>query len=260
MLTNLSIKTLYAPALAEGEGVGTAYEYFAKRLVLAPWLRRLPHQPRSLLVAGLPQKYGASLDFLLLAAELGAAVTVVDERPSALQKLRSALAAWQADGWLPGVAPKLEPVPSLTQLDGVEATFDLAISSEVLQRLTAAARAQYVQQLQQAAPALALFAPNADNPAHTNLSGLDGLHLAEMQALFPAATAVTGYIDMPPFPPGIVRDDAQREQASNGRLEAVAMWGLGYYARLERFLPRSIRRRHSHIVYALVLRATSPGL
>ncbi|MCZ7673581.1 MAG: hypothetical protein M5U34_43920 [Chloroflexi bacterium] len=29
------------------------------------------------------------------------------------------------------------------------------------------------------------------------------------------------------------------------------MWGLGYYARLEHFLPTNIRRQQSHIVYAL---------
>src|SRR5690606_30513282 len=78
-----SIKALYALALAEDEGVGTAYEYFAKRLVLRPWLRQQP-PVRRLLVAGLPEKYGASLDHLLLAEELGATAVVVDDRPPAL--------------------------------------------------------------------------------------------------------------------------------------------------------------------------------
>ena len=30
------------------------------------------------------------------------------------------------------------------------------------------------------------------------------------------------------------------------------MWGLAYYVRLERFLPNGLRRRQSHIVYALL--------
>jgi hypothetical protein len=30
------------------------------------------------------------------------------------------------------------------------------------------------------------------------------------------------------------------------------MWGLGYYARLEHFLPTAVRRKQSHIVYALI--------
>ncbi|HEX6383064.1 MAG TPA: hypothetical protein VF177_00200, partial [Anaerolineae bacterium] len=94
-----SIKSLYTLALAEGEGVGTAYEYYAKRLVLSPWLRQV-RRPQRVLVAGLPQKYGASLDFLLLAAEVGAAVVVIDERPPAVAKFQRALAAAQAQGWL----------------------------------------------------------------------------------------------------------------------------------------------------------------
>ena len=66
-----SIKSLYPLALAEGEGVGTAYEYFAKRLHLARWLKGTK-PPQHILIAGLPEKYGASLDFMLLASEVEA--------------------------------------------------------------------------------------------------------------------------------------------------------------------------------------------
>jgi hypothetical protein len=75
--------------------------------------------------------------------------------------------------------------------------------------------------------------------------------LWDLQALFDAPLARAGYIDMPPFPPGITRSDDQREQATSGRLEAFAMWGLQQYARGERLLPRALRQRQSHIVYAL---------
>jgi hypothetical protein len=87
--------------------------------------------------------------------------------------------------------------------------------------------------------------------AHTNISGLAGVTLTEMQALV-GSEAKTGYIDMPPFPPGITRTEDQREQATSGTFEAIAMWGLGYYARLEHFLPTAVRRSQSHIVYALI--------
>lgn len=251
MLSDISIKSLYAPALAEGEGVGTAYEYYAKRLVLSRWLA---FRPQTMLVAGLPQKYGSSLDFLLLAAEMGAAVTVVDERPFALQKMEQSLAAWQAAGWLPSFRAQSVAVTALPALENVADSFDLAIASEVLQRLARDEQRAYVARLTQLAPAVALFAPNADNPAHTDLSGLSGLTLAELRALLPPG-AETGYIDMPPFPPGVVRSEEQRAQAGSGRLEALAMWGLAYYARLERFLPQPVRRKQSHIVYGLWRRA-----
>jgi hypothetical protein len=105
---------------------------------------------------------------------------------------------------------------------------------------------------------VALFCPNADNPSHTDISGLAGLHLADLEQLFiiheDDFSAEFGYIDMPPFPPGITRSEDQREQATSGRFEAFAMWGLGYYARAEKLLPGSVRRKQSHIVYALARR------
>ncbi|MBK7177315.1 MAG: class I SAM-dependent methyltransferase [Chloroflexi bacterium] len=258
MLKSLSIKDLYVLALAEGEGVGTAYEYVAKRLALAGWLARVG-QPARILLAGLPEKYGCSLDFLQLASELGADVTVVDERPSALQKLHSSLKAAQQAGWLTAVMPTFTQVTDMAALDEIAGPFDLCISSEVVQRLDPAERGRYAARLAALGMAVALFTPNGDNPAHTHISGLSGLALAELQALFtdllsPTLHFKAGYIDMPPFPPGITRSDEQREQATSGRMEALAMWGLGYYARAEKLLPTAVRRSKSHIVFILVQR------
>ncbi len=254
MLKNYSIKHLYPPALAEGEGMGTAYEYFVKRMALGRFLAGMP-RPQSILIAGLPQKYGASLDFVLLATELGARLTVVDDRSEALTRLRDSLAALEQ---MPG-APRLNPPESVAQmpLDSLPALtgrFDLVVGSEVLQRLTPTERAAYAGRLRQLAPALALFCPNADNEAHNTHSGLAGLRLEELRQLVAgeASGAVqTGFIDMPPFPPGITRSAEQREDATSGRFEAAVMWGLGVYARAERHIPRAIRRRQAHIVYAL---------
>ena len=254
MLKSLSIKSLYGLALAEDEGVGTAYEYFAKRLVLARWLKNRQVQqrkPQRLLIAGLPEKYGSSLDFLQLAQELGAEVTVADERPSTLQKLQNSLMAAQGEGWLTAVSPQFVSIPHLADLSPIDETFDLCLGSEGLQRLAADDRPDYVRHVRRLASSAALFAPNGDNMAHTNISGLAGVTLAEMQQ-FVGPDATTGYIDMPPFPPGITRSEEQREQATSGRLEAMAMWGLSYYARLEHFLPTAVRRKQSHIVYAML--------
>ncbi len=254
MLQSLSIKSLYVLTLAEEEGVGTAYEYFAKRLVLGRWLKSRP-KPRSLLVAGLPEKYGSSLDFLQIAQELGTAVTIIDERPFALEKVQKSLAAAQREGWLTAVQPQFIPVHHLADLGEISPDFDLCLASEVLQRLAIGDRASYVAHLQRLATHIALFAPNGDNSAHTEISGLSGLRLDELQTLLQTGKLTnwqTGYIDMPPFPPGITRSDEQREQATSGKMEAFAMWGLGFYARLEHFLPTAVRQKKSHIVYALL--------
>src|ERR1700752_4107471 len=106
MLTGHSIKSLYPLALAEGEGIGTAYEYYAKRRALARWLPKLG-RPRKILIAGLPEKYGSSLDFFLVAQDISAGkVVVVDDRPHALDKLRHSLAEAKAAGELTSIYPE----------------------------------------------------------------------------------------------------------------------------------------------------------
>lgn len=257
-LPRRSIKSLYPLALAEGEGVGTAYEYFAKRLILGDWLKNRP-KPTSMLIAGLPEKYGCSLDFFLLAHEWGIRPIVVDRRSVALDKLARSLTVAQQAGHLTGLQVDLLLVNDITALNEVSGQVDLAICSEVLQGISAENRAAYLNRLTGLATHTAVFCPNADNAAHTNLSGLSGLTLDELQAVSfqssaysPQPSTFSGYIDMPPFPPGITRDEAQRNHASSGRIEAAAMWGLGYYARAERLLPVSIRRTQSHIVYAFI--------
>jgi len=261
MLPFRSIKSLYWLALAEGEGVGTAYEYFAKRLVLRPWLAQ---QRRSrtarLLIGGLPEKYGSSLDFFLIAQELGVAeVLVIDDRPAALEKARHNLAAAHSCGELTNVRPHYEHVSDIASLPQIRERFDLCLASEVLQRIPAGARREYVTRISGQAASAALFAPNGDNPSHTSISGLAGLGLAELRDLMQAVglRAGVGYVDMPPFPPGITRSAEQRRHASSGRLEGLVMRGLACHARLERSFPRRWRQHHSHIVYAFTASASS---
>ena len=248
-----TIKQLYTLALAEGEGVGTAYEYYAKRLVLLPWLAK-GKRPTSILIAGLPEKYGASLDFMLLGAELDCQITVVDDSSFALAKLDRALEILNESNYSPALNPRIFQTSDLSNLAELEANFDLAVSSEVLQRLTAGQRESYVSRLQEVSSQLALFSPNGDNESHVGISGLNGLKLEELDNLIRKNSGdekIIGFIDMPPFPPGITRSEAQREEASTGKAEALVMWGLGIYAHMERYLPKSARRKWAHIVYGL---------
>lgn len=256
MLAKLTVKDLYPLALAEGEGMGTAYEYYVKRMALGKVLSQMG-PPRSVLIAGLPEKYGASLDFVLLATELGAKLTVVDDRQQAIERLRQGLHSLaRMDGAPTLIPPAVTLLANFDALETIQDRFDLILSSEVLQRLRPGVRASFIAWLHQSAGALALFCPNADNEAHNSRSGLAGLRLEEMSAMLVVGDgqegrAAVGFIDMPPFPPGITRSVEQREDATSGRFEAFVMWGLGRYAHLERFMPATVRRRQSHIVYAL---------
>jgi hypothetical protein len=250
MLRDLSIKTLYTLALAEGEGLGTAYEYYTKRLLINGWLSQFS-KPRRILIAGLPEKYGASLDFLELSAELKAEVIVVDERLEALKRLEKGILGVRSKGILDNLNWQPVETTNLRTLSEIEGKFDLCLCSEVLQRLEIDSRNEYVARLESLASSLALFAPNANNASHASLSGLNGLYIEDLTSLVSAQQSRIGFIDMPPFPPGITRSDEQREEAATGKMESVAMRGLASYARIERFLPQSIRRRQSHIVYSL---------
>jgi len=257
MLPHRSISALYPLAMAEGEGLGTAYEYYAKRLVLARWLARL-RPPERLLIAGLPEKYGSSLDFFLLAQDLAVPkVVVIEDRPWALEKCRRSLAAAQALGELTGIRPQFVPVTEMGLTRELSGEFDLCLGSEVLQLLDASGRRRYVSSFANLAPFLAIFVPNGDNSSHRAISGLSGLSLRELRALMEleGVSATCGYVDMPPFPPGLSRSAAQRARAVNSKLERLVMRALGYYARLATSFPSAWRRLYSHIVYACVSRA-----
>ncbi len=255
MLVRRSIHSLYPLALAEGEGVGTAYEYAAKRQILRRWFRQagvntLPTGP--LLVAGLPEIYGSSLDYCLLALEIGRPVLIVDDEPALLHKGEQALKQAQTAGQLAGLQARYLQVADLTNLAEITVPAGWAICNEVLQRFDSAGRQAYAQQLAQMAALVTLFAPNGGNQAHVTSSGLAALHPAEMWdliAALPGKYPAGGFCDLPPFPPGISRSAEQRTQAQTGRGEALVMWGLDRYLRLEPWFPVSWRQQQAHIVY-----------
>ena len=238
-----SIGELYAYALAEGEGVGTAYEYVATARFLRLRLRR----DARVLVAGLPERYGTSLDFAILAHRAGARLLVVDERAEAIERARRAIVAMQADGRLLGLDVTYREIPSLAAMAEVE-PHDVVLSCEVLQRVPPAARPAFVATLRARAPVGAVFVPNGDNQSHVKISGLDGLSRRALKALFEGPGYRFAYVDMPPFPPGIARTPEQRTQAATGRAEALAMLGLDVFCAAEPLVPAVLKRHLAHIV------------
>jgi hypothetical protein len=244
---------LHTLTLIEGEGLGMAYEYFVRRRLLLNWYQPQP-RPQRLLIAGLPEKHGFAFDFFLLAQEWSAELVVADERPQRLEKCQRLVAAAQHQGYFHNLTPTYLPVTDLIHLPELQQTFDLALSAELLQRIPSEWVPRYWRTLCQRAKAIALFAPNADNPAHQLYSHIPGLYLDDMRtiALMAHKSEVRiGYLDVPPFPPGIGRPSSSHEQAAAGLFDNLGIWLLELYARLEPYFSQRWNRGRAHTVYAL---------
>ena len=275
-----TIRSMYPLTLLEGQGMGTAYEYYSKLRVMARIFARTG-APRSLLVLGLPEKHGYDLDFVLLAyylrraardvlaADAGRAcsnvpLTVCEDRPGVLAQFRHALERLPD----PEMAQHVEwvQVDSLTDCLA-DRRFDWIISTASVQRLPNSQFAAYLQNARQMADYVLLFIPNRGNRAHLTLSGLRGLDLDETLALCqhvdatdsglrrPLSLLAAGYCDIPPFPPGLQRSTEAKERAMHSPLETLAMWCLQWWCRGESWMPRVLQKRLAHLVYvALDLR------
>jgi hypothetical protein len=260
-----TIRSMYPLTLLEGQGMGTAYEYYSKLRVMARVFARTG-APRSVLVLGLPEKHGYDLDLVLLAHHLR--LVVCEDRREVLAGFRRALERLPAElAWRPyaspdaasGSAVETIEVNSLTDcLDGQR--FDWIISTASVQRLPNEGIVAYLQNARQMADHILLFIPNSGNRAHLTLSGLRGLDLDEMLALCrhagidpgpqrPSALLAAGYCDIPPFPPGLQRSTEAKERAMHSPVETLAMWCLQWWCRGESWMPRALQKRLAHLIY-----------
>jgi dihydroflavonol-4-reductase len=236
----------YPIAMAEGEGVGTAYEYLAKWQVI----HRILPGVRRMLIAGLPEKYGSSLDFVALACALDVDLVVADEREEALAKLRQAMSRAALS---PRVTFHHVPLGDVGAIPH-GSSFDLALSCEVLQRLGGVTRESYLRGLAKAARRIAIFAPNAGNSAHASRSRLLSISIEDLRGLIVAAGAPVedaGFVDMPPFPPGLALSQEKREHVKQAWWQGPALKVLGLYCRAESALSPTVKRPFAHIVYAI---------
>ncbi len=255
MSTPFSVIHLYPLALLEGEGMGTAYEYSAKLGLLRQVVAAIGPVKR-LIIGGLPEDYGVDLDLALLAAHYGCQTVVADDRWPLLETFASALTspplATLAD---PGRFEMrcLETLARPTHPD--EATFDLWLTTSAIQRLTDDELAQYLAQVREKSRHAVLLVPNKANKEHLTLSGLDGFLLPDLIAVCRQAGLTVrqaGYLDIPPFPPGLQRSAEAKEKAAESRIERFIMRGLEWWVRSERILPRFVKRRFGHIAYVVL--------
>ena len=242
-MKKININTLYSLALTEEEGLGTAYEYFVKLKLLNRFVK--DKKIKNVLIYGLPEKYGFSMDFVFFGQINNLDITVVDdreERISSFEKIINNLIK-------KGLLLKRPRIIKLKRLNNFKSSkrFDLLVCSEVMQRLSNKEKVDYIKLIQKISKYAALFVPNKDNKMHSTLSKLNGLSLDKLKGYFNKTNVLnSGYIDMPPFPPGLKRNK-RKEQINSLFFLLLIAW-----TRLEILLPKIIKKRIAHICYIII--------
>lgn len=254
---------LHTIALTEGEGTGTAYEYLVKSKLLRKWFSqtRLKHQ--RILIAGLPEKYGYSMDFVLLAQTLNAEVFVLDDRKERIEKFRNVFRELTAEGKIESLSLEILRVKDWKSPE-IDVFFDMAISCEVIQRLGTYEKVEYLNFLGSVADYVILFSPNSENALHAKISGLRTVNLNFLTELIEENSSFQilerGYVDSPPFPPGLSLGKGSHGLNSKKSIVLGLMIPLVFWATLERFQSSQILRRNAHITYVLSKRRTNKHL
>jgi len=243
-----NIRQLYNLNLMEGEGVGTSYEYYAKGILTMEFLDNL--KDKKILIFGLPGKYGLSADFALLAKNNQ--VVVVDKNIKKLNTLEKIISS-------EGIK-RIDYVNQnpLAYIQKGRIIFDFLLSSEYLQNQTRTENKIFKKYVHKIAKNVIVFVPNKGNSAHQKISKIKSLSCKELLELIPADEQhdrFIGFIDIPPFPPGLKIKD--KPLFRKGKLIGFSLFLFGplleLWAKLEKFLPKTIKNNYAHMVYAISL-------
>jgi hypothetical protein len=233
-------------AIAEGEGLGTAYEYYAKFHLMKKVLN--PEKVKKILVFGLPEKYGYSLDFVLYSHYLDASLVIVDERDERLIKHKQICSELFNDNF----TKKIEYVHLNNWSDPFQISpdIDLALSSEVFQRLNHKQREVYAKNLQKV-PRVAIFTPNSKNSNHATTSGLKTCSINDLETSFEGfGIKHFGYVDFFLSPPGL-HLQKKNKTILKKRSNLVSLCLQSWHAIAEKSLKFMPTQRLHHIVYLI---------
>lgn len=225
----MNIKSFYEIALLEGEGLGTAYEYFQKQRILDNNLKsRLKDKKiKKVLIYGLPKRYGYSLDFFMYCKKIKADVYLYENRKEKINKLFKYLKRLNLS------KPKI--------IQKLDTKYDLILSCEVLQNITKEKRIKILSEFKKISKDTFIFVPNKHNQSHNKISRLKSLDKKDFMFI---KEKKEGFIDMPPFPPGIKRKKKVKSKLFINILQL--------YTYLEKYFPKFIKKRFSHIFYIYI--------
>jgi hypothetical protein len=199
-------------AIKESQGLGTAYEYLVKQKLISRFING--SKPQSILIAGLPQKYGTSEDFHMLARELKTRLQVSEN-------------------------PILH--------------FDLALSCEVIQKYTYSEQMIYFRKLSVVCDRFIVFAPNRKNHSHVGRSGLNSVDLSMLQYQLNQTgwkVSDSGYLDIPPFPPGMTAKGIRENNWKNNVIQNCMCFVLNCWSRFDKRLAAEFPQ-YAHMIYCV---------
>ncbi len=250
-------------AILEGEGLGTYYEYRARRrIIVKNLIKRFKFYPKNIVILGLPQKYGFSLDILLFCLLWNIyEIYVFDERQQKLEKFYKLSRLILKNLQIPEDTILLTlKKENLNNLKPLSKKVDLIISSEVLQRIKN--KTEYFKFLNQNSKYNSLFAPNLLNISKVKSSEtIRGLSLDELIKLAKEAdieVITAGYTDMPPQPSGKKLKRNIKKQFNFPEITIrdkilKFILDIWYYMIESNFIVRKILKKYvssySHIVY-----------
>lgn len=252
-----NINLFYAIALQEGEGFGTAYEYLVKSHLINRLFKKIEN-PKNILIAGLPEKYGFGLDYVLLANLYGCKIDIIDERNEIIENFNNTLKDLAESNLLISDNIKTQKVEELEDIDiGIDKYYEVALSSAVLQRIKEESRCNYLRKLSEKVKYILLFVPNKGNKAHPRQTGLNPLSIEDLLGYSKKSNVKVfildaGKIDLPPFSPGIKASAKLRNLIENKKIRRIFMKFLGIWAYLESLFPKIIKNRFAHMIYLML--------
>ncbi len=266
-VSNLNIYNLYETAALEREGWGTAYEYYSK----LPYLNKSFENEKiiDVMILGLPEKYGYSMDFILYCYLNNVKrIIVFDERKEKIDNFSKLLIDIKKNiSKRIGMIPDIEIHKIYSWNDLKNYNVDMTLSCEVFQRLDDISKDTFLDFIRNNTRKYLIFVPNGNNVAHKNVSTLKTSSIDELTDIF-KDTEITdfGYVDCPPNPPGIILNknknnnkNISADKEDNSIIDKLmgiviyrllSIWYIIFEQKIS-FLLKNFFRSNAHIVFVI---------
>ena len=249
-----TVKYWYPLNILEQEGLGTTYEYLSKIPILDNIYKNAYF--KQVIIAGLPGKYGFSLDLILCSYYFGIKkIIILESRKSKLEMLKKILEHLTITPYLKSII-KLQRVTQV-QLSSPSyyrnhfSSEDFIINSEVIQNWSFTVIKNWMNNLP--TNHIMLFVPNGENLAHMIISKLKSLNRVTLLSLIDRnkfSDINLGYADMPPFPPGLKRSLHSKVSLSNSSMKlSLINFLFKIWIRGEQRLFTLFLNNHAHLIY-----------